>query len=403
MAGAVAEVSKSPYEFETFEELVSKFSVFDSSELQSGLEQLDHIERAVQLSRLAMVTAYAENENEGVVASFMSLQLATSVHATNEMLRMGKAMKSLPLISHAYEEGNVSMKQLVQLTRFVESNDDKEWAEKAENYSINQLKALADEKRAKQEAEELGVDPYALSRSLDLRVRKNCLVGRFRIPMAYGGAEVKKVIERLADAAENPKESTNACYRHRQADALVDLAKSAISESANPDRANISIHVELDDDGNFKPYGYIERTVVAFPELAEFFCEGRIRYIEEREGRIVGVGRAHRITPTVMANEVRYRDKGCRFPGCETKRNTHVHHIVEWQDGGTTDFHNLIELCARHHHLIHRSGWRIEGDPNFIVDFVNEFGVPMSGGLPKATVRTKAYQHKILNLFDHAT
>src|SRR5690606_13921642 len=116
----------------------------DAEELQFGLEQLDHIERAVQLSRLAMVSAYAENENEGVVASFMSLQLATSVHATNEMLRIGKAMKSLPLISHAYEEGDVSMKQLVQLTRFVEPNEDKEWAEKAEIYSINQLKALAD-------------------------------------------------------------------------------------------------------------------------------------------------------------------------------------------------------------------------------------------------------------------
>src|SRR5690606_17434360 len=98
-----AEVSKSPYEFETFEELVSKFAESDANELQFGLEQLDHIERAVQLSRLAMVSAYAENENEGVVASFMSLQLATSVHATNEMLRIGKAMKSLPLISHAYE------------------------------------------------------------------------------------------------------------------------------------------------------------------------------------------------------------------------------------------------------------------------------------------------------------
>jgi predicted restriction endonuclease len=36
-----------------------------------------------------------------------------------------------------------------------------------------------------------------------------------------------------------------------------------------------------------------------------------------------------------------------------------VHHIVAWYHGGPTVLGNLILLCGRHHHLLHRQRWRI--------------------------------------------
>ncbi|GGI09175.1 HNH endonuclease [Egicoccus halophilus] len=49
------------------------------------------------------------------------------------------------------------------------------------------------------------------------------------------------------------------------------------------------------------------------------------------------------------------RDAGrCRFPGCVSRRNLHVHHVLHWADGGPTERANLVTLCAFHHRHLHR-------------------------------------------------
>jgi hypothetical protein len=76
---------------------------------------------------------------------------------------------------------------------------------------------------------------------------------------------------------------------------------------------------------------------------------------------VVGVGRITRIPPAWLLRQVRYRDGGCRFPGCGTKAFTQAHHIVFWREGGATDLDNLATLCSWHHKLVHEYGWWIKG------------------------------------------
>jgi hypothetical protein len=33
-----------------------------------------------------------------------------------------------------------------------------------------------------------------------------------------------------------------------------------------------------------------------------------------------------------------------------------VHHLLEWEHGGTTDLSNLVLLCRRHHVAVHEGG-----------------------------------------------
>jgi hypothetical protein len=101
-----------------------------------------------------------------------------------------------------------------------------------------------------------------------------------------------------------------------------------------------------------------------------------------------------------MAEQIRNRDNGCRFPGCETKRRVHIHHIVEWQDGGETDFHNLISLCSRHHHLLHAGKWQIIGDPEGPVEFRSENGLRRAGRLPEAVPRVKRRKKLLTGPFE---
>jgi hypothetical protein len=36
---------------------------------------------------------------------------------------------------------------------------------------------------------------------------------------------------------------------------------------------------------------------------------------------------------------------------------TEAHHVIPWEHGGPTERANLVLLCSRHHHLIHKPGW----------------------------------------------
>ena len=97
--------------------------------------------------------------------------------------------------------------------------------------------------------------------------------------------------------------------------------------------------------------------------LERLLCAARVETVhEDAAGRVIGVGRITRVPPPWLIRQVRFRDKGCRFPGCGTRGFTQAHHIVFWRDGGGTDLSNLVLLCSWHHKLVHEYGWWIKGD-----------------------------------------
>ena len=55
----------------------------------------------------------------------------------------------------------------------------------------------------------------------------------------------------------------------------------------------------------------------------------------------------------------------CEVPGCAVAYwRTHVHHLDEWDHGGSTDMDNLVLACHfDHHHTIHRRGFTLTQDP----------------------------------------
>jgi hypothetical protein len=58
-----------------------------------------------------------------------------------------------------------------------------------------------------------------------------------------------------------------------------------------------------------------------------------------------------------MRRALKARDRGCRWPGCTTKRHLHAHHVVFWSKGGPTALSNLVTVCHAHHRLVHEGGW----------------------------------------------
>ncbi len=140
------------------------------------------------------------------------------------------------------------------------------------------------------------------------------------------------------------------------------------------------LHLEAGPDG--EPQARVHLGPALPDSLRRYLtCDGHIKPIGEMGGVAVSVGRAQHIVPDRTRIVVEHRDGGCRVPGCDRRRRTHVHHMVHWEDGGPTDTANLICLCPAHHRMHHRGRLGIHGDadrPDGLV-FSDPYGRRLTG------------------------
>jgi hypothetical protein len=121
-----------------------------------------------------------------------------------------------------------------------------------------------------------------------------------------------------------PDEADGYSVSARRADALVGLCSARIARDADPDRATVVIHAMIDTVVNGSRNGDSLKGSVVPPEtVRRLLCDARVQtVIEDRAGNALGIGRMSREPSASMIRQIRYRDGGCRFPGCGTKAFT---------------------------------------------------------------------------------
>ncbi len=73
----------------------------------------------------------------------------------------------------------------------------------------------------------------------------------------------------------------------------------------------------------------------------------------------------------------------CAVYGCAVKfDHCQPHHVTYWENGGPTDFANLLPLCSRHHHLVHEGGWKLSLGPDRTVTVTYPDGAVQTTGPP---------------------
>lgn len=99
-------------------------------------------------------------------------------------------------------------------------------------------------------------------------------------------------------------------------------------------------------------------------------CDCVMHRVLRAGSAVTDYGRATRTVPKDLFRAVACRDGGCRFPGCTRKVAwCDAHHIRWWRNHGETKLDNLLLLCSRHHHLIHRDRWHIQLDTSGTATF----------------------------------
>ena len=90
-------------------------------------------------------------------------------------------------------------------------------------------------------------------------------------------------------------------------------------------------------------------------------CDATCEAWFERDGELIGAGRATRTVSRRLRRALEHRDTTCTVPGCSATRGLHAHHIRHWEDGGPTDLTNLVLVCPFHHRAHHRGAITITG------------------------------------------
>jgi hypothetical protein len=294
------------------------------------------------------------------LAQWLWMRYGISEWKAHRWTQAAHALESLPLISRAFSSGALGIDKVVELTRFATPATEAELVSWARSVSAGRIRRRAEvlARRARQEAEEIERDRHLQYWYFDEGRRFGL---EAELPAA-SGAVVAAALERLAeDIAVMPGEHPRWDRDARRADALVAMASARVGQDPDPDRATVVVHAPVEalvaEDGGCE----IEGGGVIHSETARrLACEARVQVVvEDVKGEVTRLGRVRRDPPAWMVRQLRYRDGGCTFPGCGSRRFARAHHIEWWAGGGRTNLANLTLVCSFHHKLVHEYGWRI--------------------------------------------
>lgn len=315
------------------------------------------------LSLIAEVDRWDAWRDSGArdTAHWLGMRYGISDWKARRWIAAAHALEQLPLLSDALDRGELGIDKVVELARFAAPETESQlirWARDVTCATVRHrgdlaARASADEVADVERDRSISWWYFDEGRRFGLEAD---------LPAAQG-AIVAQTLERVARSVPPMPDEGDARFASaRRADALVALCSARIAADPDQDRASVVVHAQLDalvrDTGGCE----IEDGPAIHPEtMRRLMCNARVQTVlEDRAGNVLGLGRMSREPTAWMIRQIRYRDRGCRFPGCGTRAFTQAHHIVWWRYGGGTDLDNLLLICSFHHRLVHEHGWSVK-------------------------------------------
>jgi hypothetical protein len=330
-------------------------------------------------------------------AHWLSWRCGYSLGTAREKFRVARALPELPLIRAAFKRGELSFAQVRAVTRIATPGNEATLLNWATHSTASHMERLVRLYRR------YGENAKAMAQHRNREFTHweeddGTISLRVRLP-AEQAAVVLKAIEaakttldgqdmddlpieaRIAminDPPEHPDEDVSAeTCRARQADALVRVAEAYLEPDARPrsiaEKYQVHVHLDLrrDADG---PVPDPDAPALAEETIRRLGCEAGLVPVLHDGEEILSVGRKTRAVPPAIRRALRLRDRGCRFPGCTHHRHVDAHHIRHWADGGETRLSNLVELCGRHHRLLHEGGYGLRATDDGALVFTRPDG-----------------------------
>ena len=293
-------------------------------------------------------------------AQWLSWKCALGITAAREHVRVGRALQDLPRIAAAFAAGRLSYSKVRALTRVADPAREDQLVEFALTATAAQL-----EQTIRSYERQCGTVAQEQERLEKLRLNlfangdgTSDLVGRLT-------AEQADLLRAALERAEKDVPRTqNDSAETRRADALEVIVRAFLAGNAEQVPTEVVVHVDDEQiaSGDISPV--VERLL----------CDTGVR-LDVREGDAHIIGKRSRTVRRALRRALKRRDQArCRFPGCTHIRFLHVHHLVHYIAGGPTNTENCVLLCTFHHRLVHDGGWKVWGDADRVLVFVNPRG-----------------------------
>jgi hypothetical protein len=308
-------------------------------------------------------------------AHWLAINAGVDVWTGMEMVRVGQALRQLPLLAAAFASGELSFDKLRHVTRVARPADEELWLEVALHASGSQLARIC--RGFERATGGPGTpDAHLARRGLRSWWRPDGMLELVAVLRPEDGALVLAALEKVqlaAPAAEaaagdigvvlDPAEDPLAA---RRADALVELTNQWLAGSASHSGEashRLVVHIDLDalmPEGGGRVCHVQDGPPLPSAVARRIGCDTELVAIAERDGVPIDVGRSRRTISPRQRLALQARDSTCRFPGCGVPASrTEGHHLLHWAEGGRTDLDNLLSLCRFHHHRLHDGAFDI--------------------------------------------
>ena len=205
--------------------------------------------------------------------------------------------------------------------------------------------------------------------------------GRWRLDAelsAEGGAVIDKAIKAAITVDVDGEPARTAAQR--RADALVDVCRWFLDHREEPPATRNRPHLEVvqsaTDYARGGPATLSAVTPIAAAVAARLACDCAVhRVLRTGRSHILDYGTATRLVSPALFRALVLRDRHCRFPGCDRPPDwCEAHHMRPVSARGPTCQENLALFCTRHHHVLHRPGWRVVMTPDGVLTVTTPFG-----------------------------
>ena len=287
----------------------------------------DALNRHIAAAQVALLGVIAEIDRRGAwrdsgardLAHWLSIRYGVSWWKADRWIHAANALHGLPGLAAALEAGTIGIDKVVELSRFATPDTEDElvaWACESTCATIR--------RRADLEVKAAHEETMEFERNRSLRYWYEDGGRRFgleaRMPSAQG-AIVAKALQRVVDQVPvMPAEHDAAYIDARRADALLALCSQHIAADADADRATVVVHASLEALAGRRNAETDHGAVVPPEALQRMACDARVQVVAENQaGDAVALGRTSREPSASMLRQLRFRDRGCRFPGCGSR------------------------------------------------------------------------------------
>jgi hypothetical protein len=306
------------------------------------------------------------------VASLVAWKLGLSSGTAHTITTVAGRLEEFPRCAQGMREGRLSLDQVGVIAARAGGGSDEHYAELAAVASVNQLRtAVKLEPRPEPESDARREPERSITKTSN--EQGSCY--RIRLPHL----EAAKFDAALA----SHRDALIAEWKHDHDNG------DGVSEQRPPLPSTDEAFMRLveagwDAEAARRPHGQ-HTTVVAHVDvekraaalhLGQLLSDAERQYLTcdatcevwfQRDGQVIGAGRATRTINRRLRRALEHRHPTCAVPGCGATRGLHAHHIRHWEDGGLTELFNLVLVCPYHHRLHHRGIITITGPADHLI------------------------------------